>query len=194
MELKILQNEKLFLRSAEMSREGIKGFYAHIKEDFPRNERIPFFFIKRRFLKGQMKAVYLTNGSNVFGYALHHVTNGITHINYLAVLKEYRAHGYGSVLLSLLKEEGAMFLEVENPEKAENEKEKQIRLKRISFYEKNGLETVPGITLNLYGVSMLLMVCGIEGERDWNSTVRNSYRKITGTVIPKGFVSVSTEQ
>lgn len=81
-------------------------------------------------------------------------------LDYYAVMEEYRNDGLGSEFLQLIKQElsadttlslKGFFIESENPDFAEESSEKEIRAKRIGFYERN-TAVFTGILSTLFDV------------------------------------------
>lgn len=63
-------------------------------------------------------------------------------LDYYAVLEQYRSSGIGGLFLQQLTqtlcELDGIYIESENPDYALDEADKELRLRRIAFYEKNG--------------------------------------------------------
>lgn len=95
-------------------------------------------------------------------------------LDYYAVSREARGTGIGSCFLRLLKEElgrkdiCTMIAEVENPDFAKSEAEREERKRRIRFYEKNGL-ILTEICSCLFGVEYRIMYLPVRGgaEEIW---------------------------
>lgn len=70
---------------------------------------------------------------------------GVVLLDYYAVCASQRSMGYGSKFLELLSgvltDFTGVIAEVEDPEKAQDEIEKKLRLRRVAFYERNGFLT-----------------------------------------------------
>jgi hypothetical protein len=86
------------------------------------------------------------------------------------VFEEYRGRGYGPSLLEHIKgaytKKNGIIVEVEKPEEASTQEEKEVRQKRILFYEKAGFTQIPGIRYAIWDVPMHLMVCPATPEKD----------------------------
>mgnify|MGYP000892626031 CR=1 FL=1 len=80
-------------------------------------------------------------------------------LDYLAVLPQERGKGYGTEILAALRKEAAAYdgviVEAEAVDTAKNEKEKNLRQRRIAFYRRNGLmemktrSEINGVTFTL---------------------------------------------
>ncbi|MFD1414377.1 GNAT family N-acetyltransferase [Oceanobacillus jeddahense] len=156
-----MQKKKLYLETIDPTTIHIKVLYNYLKEDFERIELLPRFVLKRNLKKGFMKAVYLTDGQEKYGYAIYQQVDvfGGIFISYLAVRSKFRANGLGSELMQQLKDLSAngILLEVEDPEAAKGEQDYANRLRRIQFYERNGLHLNPNIKINSFFVPLRMM-------------------------------------
>lgn len=85
-------------------------------------------------------------------------------LDYFAVGNKLRGKGYGSRCFAMLKEKiknhnlGNLILEVENPGFGADEKERELRRRRIAFYIRNGM-TLTHLRIFLYQVEYLVMTC-----------------------------------
>lgn len=109
-------------------------------------------------------------------------------IDYLAVLPSLRDRGYGSACLRALQDvfgENLVMVESEEPSFAVREAERQVRRRRISFYEKNGFFDSRNIC-RLFGVEYRILGksdCVEEEHRQMRC--REELDSIYRTVIPK---------
>ncbi len=109
-------------------------------EAFPRTERMPWWILK---LMARRKALMLagyTDMGKLCGMTYHIETQNAVMVLYLAIDGNQRGHGYGSALLSCLREnyrDKAILLHIEpvdDPTAANAEE----RRRRLAFYQKNG--------------------------------------------------------
>lgn len=137
----------------------IKGLY---KRAFPRDERAPFFLIKRRAVKGKAQMLAAKEGDIFVGFVYLVCYKDLVYLFYFAVEENYRGTGKGSEILRLLKERCAgrrLFLAREQlDEKAENYSQ---RVNRHRFYRKNGFEDLP---CRIKEASVVYDVMGIGGN------------------------------
>lgn len=109
---------------------------------FPKNERYPMWLLsllsKRKCI--DFSAFY--DNENFCGLTYSISNDKMTFLLYLAVNNEVRSKGYGSEILSCLKNsvpENTIVFNVEKPNiNADNNEQ---RIKRINFYLKNGFQT-----------------------------------------------------
>lgn len=109
-------------------------------EAFPVGERIPFQdFFSKNFKGYQLYS--LTINEKVIAMVHFKNLKNFVHINYIAVEKKCRSKGYGSLILSKIKEmfnNKPIVVDIEElDEKSDNCKEK---IRRKAFYKKNGFE------------------------------------------------------
>lgn len=108
---------------------------------FPVIERIPFPMLKKAAENGGAKFFAVCDEKDFIGMIYFVMLEGAALVFYFAVDKKSRNKGYGSSILSALKEkypETRFFLETEKPdERAENN---EMRLRRKAFYRRNGFE------------------------------------------------------
>lgn len=109
------------------------------KTAFPADEKAPFSLLMRKSKKANADFWAAYNNEEWAGLAYIVSWKGISYVFYLAVDGGSRGNGVGSGILSALKKRYSgqnLFLAIEEiDEKAENYAE---RLRRKSFYEKNG--------------------------------------------------------
>ena len=151
----------LFLQQVSVEQDALNLLFMYLKQDFSISERMPSFIMRSAFKKGLLQAVYLTDGSEVYSYAIYQYEpeQDCLHVLYLAVLSDYRSLGIGSVLLTRLKDlsNGRMLLEVEDPDKTNKLEALTIRSRRIAFYERNGFHLNSTIHLKNFGYPLRLM-------------------------------------
>ncbi len=137
----------------------------HIKSDFPPAEVKPLSRILMLYEKSLYFVYAMYEENELLAYAFFSCAHDSEYVllDYLAVTKNNRGAGIGTTALNLLKKEickeyNGILLESENPDYAENDEDKAIRNRRISFYLKCGFETTK-MTSRLFGVEYKIMVC-----------------------------------
>ena len=106
------------------------------EESFPNDEKAPFSLLIEKLTtkKGLLLAYYIDNEFIGFTYLIK--DKGIVYIFYFSIVKKYRNKGYGTKILSLLKDkyhDCFIFLEIE---KVIDE----LTQKRKDFYIRNGFK------------------------------------------------------
>lgn len=140
----------------------------HIVKDFPREERRSLNKFKKRITKGKEEAyIYLENGKEK-AYTIIAVLDNYVMVSFLAVFKEYRGEGIGTKLLKEIKDnfsnKKGILLEVENPKYSKNQEEKEIRERRIKFYEKSNYNIVDGVEVNSHSIMFNIMILNINNK------------------------------
>lgn len=134
----------------------------HIVQDFPSSERPNLEGFRRRILKHNEQVFIYEENETEKGYCIIADLNEYVLVSFLAVYKETRGQGIGTKILKELEEKYSskkgIFLEVENPDFAETEKEKNIQEKRIKFYQKSNFEIVPNLNVKLFMVNFKIMI------------------------------------
>ena len=148
------------LRKIEIS-ELNQLYSKHIKKDFPTNERPPCFIIKKNIENKLQEGFIYREGNEEFGYAINTLTDEIVLILLFATYSNKRQKGKGTSFLKELiqyyADKKVLIVEVEKPEVAQDEKQRIICEKRISFYEKSGFVIHKDIDYSIFGVPMYLM-------------------------------------
>ena len=119
-------------------------YFKYLVHDFHKKEIKPWEHIKKLLDRQNYLCLGLFDEENtLFAYAFFCTSQDSSwlFLDYYAVCTEYRGQGYGSIFIELLKKyltnKNGILAEVENPAYAENEKEKQVCIRRIKFYKKN---------------------------------------------------------
>ncbi|ALC92219.1 hypothetical protein AM500_22425 [Bacillus sp. FJAT-18017] len=130
----------------EGSYNDLEYIYELAKEDFA-PEELKSYRQLRALMENQSYKFILAKtieSQEIVGYAFVYNLPSLnaSWLDYLAITKEFRQGGYGSIFLDMLsqsKVEGylGLFIEVEIPEKTEGAT-RQEQVSRIRFYEKNG--------------------------------------------------------
>ena len=153
------------------------------RDAFPADERIPFrILLSMRNAQRHLYAFY--RDDILYGFVFLYHGERFMFIHYLAVCKAYRAQGYGSMFLQMIRSldpDLSVLLEVETPDSSSLILDQQ--LKRLSFYRRNGF-VMTDIRYLFYGVDYTLMVCGDPVTREeydrhfreiWNRAVHMRY-------------------
>ena len=130
-----------------------------MQRDFPKEELKPLDSIRRMWDMHSYDCYQLTENGALVGYALfvRQSCDGRDWylLDYLAVIKKYRNHGYGSEFLHglpmLIKDADSIIVEVEDPDKAGDEADGMLRRRRLAFYLRGGFVKT-GVTATIFGV------------------------------------------
>ena len=138
-------------------------YYSHMQEAFPQSELRPYKNIELLSKRGHYECYGLYEDAHLLAYAFFAKTEIGSYclLDYYAVLDGLRGKGIGSLFFQLLREKmehtNGFLIEVESIESTNDENEKQLRRRRIAFYEKNG-NVMTKVKCLLYGVDFNIML------------------------------------
>lgn len=136
----------------------IKTLY---KQAFPLYERTPFSLMLKKAKQGLMELLCITGDDGEFlGLVITGIYKDIVLLSYFAVCADKRGQRIGTTALSLIRERYPgmrLVLEIEDPEEPCDNKEERVR--RKAFYQRNGLRVVP-LRLAMFGVELLVITDG----------------------------------
>lgn len=178
-------------------------YNTYLVVDFPKNEVKPLSRITELYEKQLYFAYGLYgDGNALLAYAFLYAApnSDFLLLDYFAVLKSMRGEGLGTKALSLLCTEvethfAGLIIEAENPDFAETAEEKEIRKRRIRFYERNGFEHTQ-ILSRLFGVEYCILVRTARAPSTLNLTqsVINTYHTLIPSKHWEKNVSVRIEE
>ena len=125
----------------------IKNIYkTYMQDDFPQDELTPWIYIEDMLQLDQYECYALYEDEDLYGYAFFlkkRVDGKLYYLfDYLAVTEAKRNHGCGTEFLRLLQDcfpdADCILGEVEDPDYGKDDDEKELRLRRIGFYLRNG--------------------------------------------------------
>ncbi|PIC57699.1 hypothetical protein CSV80_07075 [Sporosarcina sp. P12(2017)] len=196
MQQQTLNTSQMGLQHLATNRRTLNRLFKFVLVDFGFLDHIPFPIMRNALKKNVLRAVYLTDGINVYGYAIYQEIPkyGGIHVLYLAIAPEFRSYGLGSVMLRRLDalSPAGMLLEVEDPDFSRNEEELSIRTRRIAFYERNGLTLDQTVKLTNFKHPLLLMTTTALpalNERQFRKFYRQLYNRVYR--IPVGQIAVN---
>lgn len=137
----------------------ISIFNEYMVFDFPPDELKPLAHILSMVEDGTCTFYALRHNEEVLSYFSVCVNGQGLLVDYLAVNKKYRGQGIGTKTLEFLKSvanDKYIIIECENEEKAEDEVDRNTRLRRITFYERAAFKK-SGVSSNLFGVDYIIL-------------------------------------
>lgn len=166
----------------------IKALY---RSAFPRNERVPFFIIRRMCKAGKAELFAIeSSGGHFGGFAVTARHGDIVMLSYFAIHPMLRGRGIGSRALQTLMKRYAdsrFILEIEAVDEPCDNLE--VRQKRREFYLKNGLKSA-GFTALVFNSALEILTAG---EPVSFEEYRELYRLRRGSRIA-GNVTLRSEQ
>lgn len=165
-------------------------FHTHMQQDFPPAEVKPLAVLHDLMRRG-VYAPYGWRDENgtlmAYTFFVKAPQGEILLLDYFAVCSPYRSHGYGSQCLAQMKAlyqgiKGIM-AEVEDPSKSNSAEEEKTRVRRIAFYQRNGLRqtTVRSV---LFGVPYVLHYYPLATDCD-DKQLQQELEAIYHTLFPQ---------
>lgn len=155
----------------ELNAEEIAEVYTkYMEKDFPKSELKPLSAIMAMKRRGIYDCLGLFEEGKLRAYAFFAADQKREYmlLDYLAVCESYRGGGYGSRCLQKIREfyggRKGVLLECESVDSTEDEKERQVRERRIHFYIKNGCVTTETRSL-LFGVEFEILYLPLEDRK-----------------------------
>ena len=107
---------------------------------FPKEERVPWWIINiAKHIKGSELTAYLDDNDTFCGFTYSINTGKLFFVYFLAVNKNIRNKGYGSMILTKIKEDNPILPIVLNVEPLiDTAPNLEERKRRFAFYKKNG--------------------------------------------------------
>ena len=144
-----------------------KLYHAHMEKDFVPQELRPWHSVKHLTEQGCYDTFACREeGQLVASAAFARCEAGVL-LDYFAVVPQLRGKGVGSRFFRELKgvfpqfEAPCIFIEVESLESASSPEEREVRRRRIQFYQRCGCEGTP-IFAHLFGVEYQIMTFPLE--------------------------------
>ena len=176
------------MRLQELTEDQIKAVYEQrMREDFPSNELKPLDMIMNRREKGIYECLGLFNEGELAGYVYLVRLKEDYLIDYLAIDKKRRNAGYGGELIRLLSgylvHVKSIIGEVEDPEYAQSEADRELRTRRQQFYFRNGFRDT-GVKATCFGEPFMIIEMG-EGLVHTEDEIISLYRSHYKAILPE---------
>ena len=141
----------------------------HIIKDFPKSERPNLEGFRKRMLKYNEETFIYEEEGVERGYCIIDQIQDYVLVAFLAVYKGNRGKGIGTKILKELEEKypnkKGILLEVEDPDFAKNENEKNIQERRIRFYERANFQVIENLKVELFMVNFKIMIYNLKNEQ-----------------------------
>ncbi len=153
-----------------------KLYHAHMEKDFVPQELRPWHSVERLTEQGC--------------YAAFACCEAGVLLDYFAVVPQLRGKGVGSRFFRELRgvfpqfEASCVFIEVESLESACSPEEREVRRRRIRFYQRCGCEGTP-IFAHLFGVEYQILAFPLEGQLPSPEELEAALMRIYQVVIPR---------
>lgn len=144
-----------------------KLYHAHMEKDFVPQELRPWHSVKHLTEQGCYDTFACREEGQLVAYAAFARCEAGVLLDYFAVVPQLRGKGVGSRFFRELKgvfpqfEAPCILIEVESLESACSPEEREVRRRRIQFYQRCGCEETP-IFAHLFGVEYQIMTFPLE--------------------------------
>ena len=175
-----------------LDRKQIKTVYKErMVIDFPRDELRSLKMINNALDRGIYECLGLFDENEIIGYAYLVKLEKNYLLDYLAIYPEHRDSGAGGKVLQFLGEylsdADNIIIEVENPEFAKDEAEKELRTRRLGFYLRNNCRDT-GIRIRCFKVPFQILALGEYKCKDTDvlcEMYKSFYREVLPGVLYK---------
>lgn len=143
-------------------KENLGRLKALYNSAFPKEERAPFYLMKRKADRGRGELLAVRDGENFVGLVYMICCRDMAYLFYFAIDEPLRGRGYGSKVLTAVKERyhgKRLFLAREQLDPSADNYEQ--RIKRHYFYKHNGFEDM---ACRIKEASVIYDVMGIGGK------------------------------
>ena len=172
-------------------------YHERTTEDFPPDELKPLSMIENALARGMYASYGFFSGDQILAYAYFVRVGKNALVDYFAVEKSLRDRGLGSRFIQALidrlrGEMDCVLLEVDDPGRAPDADELEVRQRRLRFYLRNGLSDT-GVCATVYHVPyriLTLPVGNAPAARDVRHIYRSIYRAILSAEVYKKMVQM----
>lgn len=141
--------------------KAVEIFKNKVMNDFLEDEIPPLFVFERCIKDGTFECYMYEHDGEESGYIVTRKRDDLVFLLVLAIDEKMRGKGLGNAMVEefkdSVKDRKIILLEAENPEATEDEKEKLIRKKRISFYEKLGFKVTENLKYLLVDIDYKIL-------------------------------------
>lgn len=168
--------------------EGKEIYYSRLVKDFPACEVKPWEKIEEFLKKGLYEMFGMWEDEALLAYAFVATDVSKKHLlmDYFAVSEKSRGKGYGQYFLKhfwdLYPKASGIVFEVEDVSEAVNEQERNLRERRIKFYERAGLQRYP-VYAKVYDACYQLMFFSRTGKMPEIEEMMESYKALYQMIL-----------
>ncbi len=185
------------MRLGRLTKAQVEDIYKNkMTEDFPEAEIKPLEVILKAIDNDIYEPLGLFDDDKIIGYTFLAKLGNDYLVDYLAVYVDSRNSGAGSNMVQLLadylKEAGNIIGEVEDPDHATDADEKDIQIRRLNFYMRNGC-TDTGLRVKCFGVPFRIFRVG-QKQGENHDELWEMYQEFYRRVLPKEMFEKNIER
>ena len=169
----------------------VRSLYrSRLKKDFAPNELKPLSAMRRAWERGAYDCYGLFGGEEILGYAFF-VRNGRDRLlDYFAIAEDCRGGGLGSAFLRQLAgciaDADCVVAEAEDPDTAPDAETRELRERRLRFYERNGY-IVTGLKAVVFGADYRILEAPASAAPHAEDALRAVYTELYRSILPELF-------
>ncbi len=166
----------------------VERIYAsRLQQDFAPDEVRPLRLIRKSWDRGEYPCYGLYDGRRLLAYAFLVCKGRRCVLDYFAVSEEHRGEGLGSAFLkevtARIPDAECVLVEVEDPDGAQDEEARSLRLRRIAFYRRSGFYDT-GIRSCSFGVDFCILNADSENRLP-QAELRDFYCAMYRSILPR---------
>lgn len=190
------------MKLVELDDRQISDIYnKYMKEDFPKSELKPLKLLLECRKKGLYRCfgLFYKGELKAYAYLANYKKEDVVLLDYLAVISDIRGKGYGSKMLTELKnyyknntKVKAIIIEAESIRSAKDDEQIKLRERRIRFYKRNRLIEQSFLPV-VFGTEFTILVLEIQdianddkgkAEKDkYEEYITERYKKIYHAIL-----------
>ena len=164
-------------------------YRTRLADDFMPSELKPLESMRRSWTKNAYQCYGLFGGDELLGYAFFVRRDRDYLLDYLAIARERRGEGLGSLFLHQLaacvQDANCAVCEVEDPDKARSTAAREHRERRMQFYLRNGCRKTD-VTSTVFGVDYRILEIPTAAEHTAEE-VRSVYTELYRSSLAEPF-------
>jgi GNAT superfamily N-acetyltransferase len=166
----------------------VEEIYAsRMPQDFDPDEIRPLFSLRKSWERKEYICYGLSGSAGLVAYAFFVHRGRHLLLDYLAVSETHRGEGLGSAFLkevtARIPDAECVLVEVEDPDGAQDEEARSLRLRRIAFYRRSGFYDT-GIRSCSFGVDFCILNADSENRLP-QAELRDFYCAMYRSILPR---------
>ncbi len=164
-------------------------YRSRLKKDFARGELKPLSAMRRAWKRNAYVCYGLFDGDEILGYAFFVRQGKNCLLDYLAIAEGRRDRGLGTLFLrqlaDCLSDADCVVGEVEDPDKAADPEDRELRERRLQFYLRSGYRKTE-LTACVFGVDYRILEVPVSAPHTADE-LRSIYTELYRSILPEIF-------